>query len=167
MRSGASHPGPHCFVDLSSRLRRLGAARRWHRSDSGSPARADETPHLPVPLPDHDSVKHNPATSALASSPTRSRGPWRRPQCPGQPDAHAFPISPGNSPSRIPGPPLVRRDHRSAALRRSHVFGEPNVPQIVSRSNEKTFCACAEAVEDETSLWTVEENCEQRKRGEI
>jgi hypothetical protein len=82
---------------------------------------------------------------------------------PGQPDAYAFPISPGNSPSRITGLPLAHRDHRSAALRRSYVFGEPNVPQIVASRNGKTLCACAEAVEDRTSLWNAEEKVNKEK----
>jgi hypothetical protein len=82
---------------------------------------------------------------------------------PGQPaDAHASPISPGNSPSRITGLPLAHRNHRPAALRRSYVFGEPTVQQIVVSRNEKILRACAEAVEDETSLWNAEEKCDGR-----
>ena len=72
--------------------------------------------------------------------------------------SRAFPISPGNSPSRITGLPPVRRNHRSASLRRSHVFGEPTLRQIVGSRNRKAFRACAEAVDDETSLWRAEEN---------
>jgi hypothetical protein len=50
------------------------------------------------------------------------------------------------------------RNHRSASLGKSHVFGEPTVRQIVSRRNRKTFPPCEETVDDETSLWTTEEN---------
>jgi len=115
----------------------------------------------------HDSENRDPATSALCQQPNPLARAVEEAAMPGQPDAYAFPISPGNSPSRIAGLPLARRDHRSACLRRSHVFGEPNVPQIVAGGNEKPFRACAEAVEDETSLWNVEEKCVQRKCGEI
>ncbi len=45
---------------------------------------------------------------------------------PGQPvRTHArFRFPPGNSPSRITGLPPLRRNHRSASLGRSNVFGE-------------------------------------------
>jgi hypothetical protein len=99
----------------------------------------------------------------LTSSPNPLARAVEEAAMPGQPDAHAFPISPGNSPSRITGLPLARSDHRSAALKRSYVFGEPTLPQIVASRNRKTFRVCAEAVEDETSLWNLEEKCSQIK----
>ena len=47
-----------------------------------------------------------------------------------------------------------------ASPRRSYVFGEPTVRQIVARRNRKTFRPCAETVDDRTSLWKPEENSE-------
>jgi hypothetical protein len=44
------------------------------------------------------------------------------------------------------------------AFVRFHVFGEPTVRHIVASRNRKTFRPCAETVDDETSLWTTEEN---------
>ena len=37
-------------------------------------------------------------------------------------------------------------------------FAEPTLRQIVAPRNTKKLCRCAEAVEDETSLWKAEEN---------
>jgi hypothetical protein len=43
-------------------------------------------------------------------------------------------------------------------LRKSHVFAELTFSQIVIPRNTKTPWHCAEAVQDETSLWKTEEN---------
>ena len=80
---------------------------------------------------------------------------------PGQPVTHsrAFPISPGNSPSRIAS---CHQRHRTSSLgkpSRSHVFAEPTLGQIVAHRNRKTFRSCAETVDDRTFLWKPEEKC--------
>ena len=79
---------------------------------------------------------------------------------PGQPvRTHArFRFPPAIHPRELPVCRQLRRYHRSASLRRSHVFGEPTVRQIVAGRNRKTFPACAETVEDKSSLWKPEEN---------
>jgi hypothetical protein len=81
---------------------------------------------------------------------------------PGQPirTRARFQFSPGNSPSRIAGLPPALPQSSFGKLRRSHVFGEPTVRQIVASRNKKTFRSCEEAVDDETSLWKAEENRE-------
>jgi hypothetical protein len=71
--------------------------------------------------------------------------------------SRAFPISPGNSPSRIASCHRRHRKHRPASLENCHVFAEPTLRQNVARRNRKTFGACAEAVEDESCLWKAEE----------
>jgi hypothetical protein len=78
---------------------------------------------------------------------------------PGQParTRARFRMSPGNSPSRIASCHRRHRNHRSASRKSSHVFAEHTLRQIVARCNGKTFRACAEAVEDESSLWKAEE----------
>jgi len=43
-------------------------------------------------------------------------------------------------------------------LRNSHVFAEPTLSQIVAPRNTKNFHACAEPVDDVSSLWKTEEN---------
>jgi hypothetical protein len=78
---------------------------------------------------------------------------------PGQPArarAH-YPISPGNSPSRIAGCHQRHRNHRLASVESSNVFDESTLGQNVKRRNGKTLRVCEQAVEDETSLWKPEE----------
>jgi hypothetical protein len=78
---------------------------------------------------------------------------------PGQPArarAH-FPISPGNSPSRIASCHQRHRNHRSASVESSNVFDEPTLRQNVAPRNRKSLRSCAETVEDESSLWKPEE----------
>jgi hypothetical protein len=79
---------------------------------------------------------------------------------PGQPArarAH-FPISPGNSPSRIANCHQRHRNHRFARVESSNVLAELTLRQKVARSNRKALQACEQAVEDGTSLWNAEEN---------
>jgi hypothetical protein len=51
------------------------------------------------------------------------------------------------------------RNHQSASFENCHVFAELTLFRNFANRNRKTFPACAEAVDDETSLWTAEENC--------
>src|SRR5580704_16516574 len=84
----------------------------------------------------------------------------RRPQRPGnQSRLRAFSgISPGNSPSRIAGAAGSAASIRQAQeLSR---FAEPTLSQTVGSRNTKNLRPCAEPVEDETSLWKIEENQE-------
>jgi len=46
-----------------------------------------------------------------------------------------------------------------ASVENCHVFAEPTLFRNVANRNRKTFPACAEAVDDETSLWKAEEKC--------
>lgn len=80
---------------------------------------------------------------------------------PGQParTRARFRMSPGNSPSRIASCHRRHRNHRSASRKSSHVFAEFTLRQNVACRNGKTFRACAEAVDDESSLWKTEEIC--------
>jgi hypothetical protein len=79
---------------------------------------------------------------------------------PGQPvrTRARFRFPPAIHPRELPVCRQLRRYHRSASLRRSYVFGEPTVRQIVAARNRKTFPACEETVEDESCLWNAEEN---------
>jgi hypothetical protein len=95
---------------------------------------------------------------------------------PGQParTRARFRMSPGNSPSRIASCHRRHRNHRSASQKSSHVFAEFTVRQNVTCRNRKTFRACAEAVDDESSLWkaeeiggTIREKQERGRRGKV
>jgi hypothetical protein len=79
---------------------------------------------------------------------------------PGQPaHAHArFRFPPAIHPRELPGCHRLRRNRHSASLKSSYVFAEPTLGQSVASRNRKTSRACAEAVDDDTSLWNVEEN---------
>jgi hypothetical protein len=55
----------------------------------------------------------------------------------------------------------ARRNHRLASLARSYVFGESTVRQRGSSRNRKMFRACAETVDEGSSLWKAEEKAER------
>jgi hypothetical protein len=76
--------------------------------------------------------------------------------------SRAFPISPGNSPSRIASCHQRHRNHHSANFELCHVFAEPTLGQNVAARNRKTFPPCAETVDDRTSLWKPEENSAEK-----
>ena len=82
---------------------------------------------------------------------------------PGQPvrTRARFPNVPGNSPSRIAICHQRHRNHRSASVEKSNVFAEPTLRQKLPSRNRKPSPPCAEAVDDETSLWKAEENPER------
>jgi hypothetical protein len=46
----------------------------------------------------------------------------------------------------------------SSKFRNTHVFGESTFSQIVAARNRKTLHTCEQPVDEETSLWKVEEN---------
>jgi len=106
---------------------------------------------------------HNSATSATANGPPQLNraGTWRRPQCPGnQHHAHArFQFPPAIHPRESPVCRWLGRKPRSARLGRSHVFGDSTLRHHYASRNRKTFRACAETVDDQTSLWKPEEKC--------
>jgi hypothetical protein len=76
-----------------------------------------------------------------------------------RPALSRLPMSPGNSPSRIASCHQRHRDLSFDGLESSHVFAEPTLRHNVANGNSNFAQACAEAVEDETSLWKAEENC--------
>jgi len=67
--------------------------------------------------------------------------------------SRAFPIPPGNSPSRIASCHQRHRKSSFGKLWDCHVFAEPTLRQNVATRNRKTFPRCAEPVDDETCLW--------------
>jgi len=96
---------------------------------------------------------------AVASGPIQlRRAGGRRPQCRETPvrACARFRNLPSDSPSRIADCRWLCRNHSTSSG--THVFAEPTLSQIVASRNTKTLLACAEAVEDETSLWKHEEN---------
>jgi len=157
-------PGPAIraasFVD-PSRLpaRRIGAAGRLYRSDS---AHMNERHIYRYGC---GTVIREPQLSNLCGgrrpTPTHRAGTWRRPQCPGnQHHAHArFQFPPAIHPRESPVCRWLGRKHRSASLGRSHVFGDSTLRHNFASRNRKTFRACAETVDDQTSLWKPEEKC--------
>lgn len=87
---------------------------------------------------------------------------------PGQParTRARFRFSPGNSPSRIASLPPASPQSSLASVENCHVFAEPTLVRNVAGRNRKIFPACAEAVEDKTSLWKTEENCGRNRESE-
>jgi hypothetical protein len=80
-------------------------------------------PHLPVLAAEHDSENMIPRTTSLPSLRGPAAQPTQRAGCRGGRNARAtglrsraFPISPGNSPSRIASCRRLRRNHPSASL---------------------------------------------------
>jgi hypothetical protein len=117
-------------------------------------------PLWPNPLPDPVTLRSRPCNrhgwpTACPASKSR-RG--RRPQRPGNQSALARVVwsPPGNSPSRITGCRWLCRNH-SQALELSR-FAALTFPEIVLSRNTKRMCRCEETVEDESSLWKIEEN---------
>jgi hypothetical protein len=88
----------------------------------------------------------------------KSRMGGGRPQRPGnQSRSRAFSggppaIHPRESPVAAGSAAIIRRAQELSR------FAEPTLRQIVAPRNTKNLCHCAEAVEDETSLWKTEEN---------
>jgi hypothetical protein len=156
MRPRASHPKPHRSWIFLLAFPPPGAARRRYRSESAHKechiyryyCRSENSRGVTFLQP------------AMASGPTRPKErEVEEAAMPGQPArarAH-FRISPGNSPSRIASCHRHHRNHRLVRLERSHVFAELTLRHNVSTRNRKTFCACEEAVDDETCLWKPEE----------
>jgi len=115
-------------------------------------------------LQSYGSENHIYATCVVASSPTRSEEQEveERPQCPGNRFALArvseFPLA--IHPRELPAATGVTAIIVRQALRDSNVFAESTLRQKVASRNRKTFPACAEAVDEVTSLWKAEENRE-------
>ena len=136
----------------------IASARQHSRSHE------QRVPHLPKRVADSSSCDDELATPAVASGPSCSllqratSKVGEEAATPGQPVALArvSGISPGNSPSRIAG-----AAGSAAIIRQAQElsrFAEPTLRQIVASRNTKDLCPCAEPVEDETSLWKIEEN---------
>ena len=152
-------PGPATraasFVDLSSCL----PAARSNGTTVPVRQRSQGVPLLPVRAAKRDSENHCSATlrrPAAQPAPGAGCRGGRNARATGT-RSRAFPISPGNSPSRIAGCHRRHRNRHSASFKNCHVFAEPTLRQNVATRNRKTFPPCAEAVDDETSLWNAEE----------
>jgi len=108
-------------------------------------------------------------TAALQPCGGQRPNPLRGARCRGGRNARAtglrlraFPISPGNSPSRIAGCHQRHRIIVQQALKEFQRFAENTLQQNVAGGNRKMLQACEQTVGDETSLWKAEE-----KRGRI
>jgi hypothetical protein len=58
------------------------------------------------------------------------------------------------------------RNHQSASFENCHVFAGDTLFQNVAARNRKTILRCAEAVDDEASLWKAEENGGRNRENE-
>jgi hypothetical protein len=120
-------------------------------------------------LPTRDLAITSPATAAVANGPILPRGtssvepaPKNRIEeeaaTPGQPVAHArfwnVPQRFTLENRRLP----LAQPQSSDKLRKSHVFAGNTLRQNAAGRNIKSLPACAEAVDDGTSLWKSEEN---------
>ena len=151
-------PTPHRFVGLSACL----PAARERRDDGAGPtalpgsAAFTSTGYRRVIL----RITSLQPLRQPATQPAQD-GLWRRPQCPGNRYALArvseFP--PATHPRELPVCHRRHRNHQSASVENCHVFAEPTLIRNVATRNRKTFPACAEAVDDRTSLWKAEEKC--------
>jgi hypothetical protein len=79
---------------------------------------------------------------------------------PGQPDTLARSDFPRQFTLENYRSATARRNDRLASLGRPYVFGEPTLRQTVPTRNRKTFCSCAETVDETSSLWKAEEKTE-------
>jgi len=96
----------------------------------------------------------------VASGPPRFEEPeWEEAAMPGQPvRARAlFRNVPGDSPSRIAGCRWLCRNHSAGSGMPTFSLANTLRP-ILAACKQKTAPACAEVVDDETSLWTNVEN---------
>jgi hypothetical protein len=155
-RRRASHPAPHRSWISRSAFPPLGAASRCTgptaltRSatfTSTGRRRAIRRTSALQPLR-RPTAQPAPGADCRGGRNARATGPRSR----------AFPISPGNSPSRIASCHRRHRNHRPASFEIYHVFAEATLRENVTFRNRKTFPACAETVDDRTSLWKPEEN---------
>jgi hypothetical protein len=69
-------------------------------------------------------------------------------------------LPPAIHPQELPFCRQLRRNHRFGQPQKVQRFRYLTVRQIVATRNRKTFRSCAETVEEETCLWTLEENRE-------
>jgi hypothetical protein len=134
-------------------------AGRWN--DRFSPTALEGVPHLPKPFADPD----------LA---IKDRQPLRWPAAPSCSEEQDFGgggrnarATSSRSRAVLDDPPAIHPRESPAAAGSAAIiqlaqelsrFAEPTLSQIVAARNTKTKCACAEAVEEETSLWKDEEN---------
>jgi hypothetical protein len=134
----------------------------WRRNDRFSSTALQRVPHLPKRVAHSSFCHHEFATPAVASGPScseeqgggggrnaraTSRACARFLECPPA-------IHPRESPAAAGSAAIIRQAQELSR------FAEPTVSQIVRSRNTKEFRRCAEPVEDETSLWKIEENQE-------
>jgi hypothetical protein len=155
-------PEPHSYVVSCVALSPIGGATASARQRS----RNTESRVRQSPLP----IRHLAITNrqphgwpaALSRSEEQKWG--RRPQRPGNQSRlrafSGFPpaIHPRESPATAGSAAIIRQAQELSR------FDASTFSQIVVRRNSKKLRSCAEAVEDETSLWKIEENSELNPR---
>jgi len=157
MRPGTSHPEPHRSWIPSPAFAPLGAASRRYWSDSAH----QECHFYQYWLQNRNSENHASTAPAAASGPTRSEERVvEEAAMPGQPvrTRARFQFPPAIHPRELPAATSVTAIIILASFENCHVFAEPTLRQNVAPRNRKTFPPCAEAVDDESSLWKPEEN---------
>ena len=148
-------PGPAtraaCFVEPSFDL----------DDGTGPTALPEEVPLLPVLGVRTASRKRFPVAYAAAGGPIRYKsGKWRRPQCPGNRRRLRVSEFPWQFTLENCQLPSASPQSSFDPFEKSHVFAEPTLVQNARTRNRKPITACAETVDEETSLWKTEENLE-------
>jgi hypothetical protein len=150
-KCGSDQPSePHLYVDSCSSLSPHGGGM------TASARQRSGAPHLPKPVAVRDLAI---ATLQLLRWPAvlsllRRAGRGRRPLCPGnQSHLRAFlgppAIHPRESPASADSAAIIRQAQDISR------FAEPTLRQNVASRNTKELCPCAEAVDDESSLWNT------------
>ncbi len=142
MRPRASHPEPHRFVDLSSCL----PAARSGESTVLVRQRSRRVPHLPVLAAERDPENMILRITSLQPLRRPAAQPAPRADCRGGRNARAtgthsraFPISPGNSPSRIASCHRRHRNHHPASFENSTFSLNPLSARMLRPATEKHF----------------------------
>lgn len=162
MRSGPATPTAS-HVDSCSAL--VTAGRRNDRLSPTAPQKECHICQSRLPIRDHATTNPQPLRWPAVRPGSKNRS-GRRPQCPGNPFALArvSGMSPGDSPSRIAGCRWLCRNHSAGPGTPTFSLGH-TLNSMLGACKQKTAAACAEAVDDETSLWTNVENCGELHAG--
>jgi hypothetical protein len=162
MRPGPATPAASfvvsCAAFVTAWRRMTASARQQPRSfEPGMPRFAEASCRFAIlrPRTRNHCDRQRPCSCSV---PLTAKSKWgRRPQRPGnQSRLRAFlecppPIHPRESPAAAGSAAIIRQAQECSR------FAEPTLKQIVAPRNTKNPRPCAEAVDDETSLWKPEE----------
>jgi hypothetical protein len=162
MRRRASHPAPHrSWISQSPAFPPLGRRETTvlvrQRSQKGTSATFTSTGRRAREYDSQNRFSQPLRWPAAQPAQRAGSGGGRNARATGS-RSRAFPISPGNSPSRIASCHRRHRNHRSASFEVSNVFAEPTLIHNVATRNTKNISSLVQKLWTiETSLWKAEE----------